>query len=450
MQMRPTVAIVLAAALTAAAGPARAQTPAAPDSGLGGFLGSFADSTDRYFGLSAAPVDTAGLDTVLFDSALRPRRRLELGVAPAFDFSRVDGSVPGLSATFGAAAPDPERNGPGRLKATIARATGPGVTLGGGRYTNRVRIARQPLDVDLWGGRRTSDLDRDDQAGLLPMARALLSGSDWTQYLREDGFAGALALRRGWWRVRAGYDDLLQSPQRTTTTWNLLGHALGRPGNLAAAPGRMRELDYAAAAHWPRLPLHTELAYQTSSRRLGSDFEYRRLRAAAALDLSLGRAASLVPQFLYGRLTGDPVPQAAFYLGGGSTLRSRHLDELGGSGVALAKVDLVGAQDLLALLRVPHPAALPLQGGLFAATSAVWGRDPSTGAVRRGVDWPDRRDWTSEAGAALIYSSAIFPQRSSLRVSCAWPVGPFAGASRWRISFTRAFDLLGPEPGDDE
>jgi hypothetical protein len=440
------LAAALAASLAAAPPPAAAQTPAARDSSLGGFLGAFSDSTDRYFGVSAAPVDTADLDTVLFDSADRPQRRLELGFAPSFDFSRVDGSTPGLSASLGVTPPEPGRTGWGRLRGGIARANGPRVTLGSVRYTNRLWLARQPFDLDLQGGRRTARLDRDDDEGLLVLARALVWGSDWTQYHRSEGFEGALAHRHGWWRASAGYRDLLQSPLRTTATWNLLGRDLGMPWNLAATRGRAHELEYAVIAHWPRLPLHTGIGYQTSSRRLGSDFEYRRVRLAAGLDLSLGRIASLVPQLTYGRLTGDPLPQAAFYLGGSGTLRRLHRDERGGTGVALAKLDLIGTQDLLALLRIPHPAALPLQGALFAASGALWGRDPFRGTVVRGGDWPDGRDWISEAGASLLYSSALFPQRSALRFSYAWPLGPNAREGRWSVSFTRPLDLLSPEP----
>ena len=446
MGPRRRLAITLAAALAIAPRPAAAQAPAAPDTSLDEYLGAFSDSTDRYFGVSAAPVDTAGLDTVLFDSALRPPRRLKLGFMPTFDFSRVDGSTPGVSASLSVTPPEPEHTGWGRLRGGIAHANGPDVVLGNVRYTNRLWLARQPFDLDLWGGRETAHLDRDDD-DLFTLVTALYSGSDWTQYYRAEGFAGSVSHGHGWWRAGAGYRDLLQSPLRTTTTWNLLDEELEMPWNLAATRGRAHELEYTAAARWPHLPLHTEIAYQTSSRRLGSEFEYRRGRVAAGLDLSLGRFLSLVPQFSYGRLTGDPLPQAMFYFGGSGTLRSPRGYERGGSGLAVAKLDLIGAQDLLALLHIPHPAALPLQGALFIASGATWGRDLHTGTVVRGDDWPDRHDWTSEAGASLLYNSALFP---TLHCSYAWPIGPGAREGRWSVSFTRPLDLLSDEPENDE
>jgi hypothetical protein len=441
-QTRLLLAAVLVAAL-APAPPAAAQAPAVRDTSLNGFLGTFSDSTDRYFGISAAPVDTAGLDTVLADSARRPRRRLELGFSPTFDFSRVDGSTPGISGSLGVTAPGPGHTGWGRLRGGISRANGPRETLGSVRYANRLWLDHQPFDLSLWGGRKTAHLDRDDDNDLLDMLGAFLTGSDWTQYCRSEGFEGSVAHQHGWWRASAGYRDLVQSPLRTTATWNLFNQDLDRPGNLAATRGRAHELEYTAAAHWPRLPLRTEIDYQTSSRRLGSDFEYRRVRAAAGLDLSLGHVASLVPQFAWGRVTGDDVPQADFFLGGPEMLRSLPCDQLGGTGMALAKLDLIGAQDVLALLHLPHPAALPLQGALFVASGATWGRDPYTGAVVRGGDGPDHRDWVSEAGASLLYTTPLFP---ALHLSYAWPIGPRAGEGRWSVSISRPLDLLRAEP----
>ena len=156
-----------------------------------------------------------------------------------------------------------------------------------------------------------------------------------------------------------------------------------------------------------------------------------------------------MPQFAYGRLTGDAVPQAAFYLGGGRTMRSLHRDARAGTGLAVARLELVTAGDVLETLRLPHSRAFPLRGALFAASSAAWGRDPFSGAVVRGDDWPDRRDWRSEVGASLLFQSALFSPGSALRTSCAWPVGPGAGGPRWSVSVSRALDLLRFPPRDE-
>ncbi len=438
----------LAAALLLTATPARAQVPAAPDTALGGFLRELADSTDGYFGLAAAPTDTAGLDTVLVDSASRPARRLAAGLAPDYDFNRVDGNTWGGTLTLRDGNQEPGEPGFGRLAGQLARAVGPRTTLGGARYTNRLPAAGGSLALDLWAGRRTDRLDRDDDERALDFLRAFVTGDDASQYLRADGFAGSLDHGHGVWRARVAWRDLWHSPLATTASWNLLDRRLVTPGNLAAAPGRTREAGYALSLRWPWLPLVTEVEYQTASRRLGSDFEYRRTRAAAALDLSLGRVAALVPQFAYGRLTGDAVPQAAFYLGGG-TMRSLHRDARAGTGLAVARLELVTAGDLLETLRLPHSGALPLRGAVFGTTSAVWGRDPYTGAVVRGDDWPGRRDWRGEVGVSLLFQSALFSPGSTLRTSCAWPVGPDAGGPRWSVSVSHPLDLLRFAPDTD-
>ncbi len=443
------LALAALAALLLPAPFARAQAPAAPDTALGGFLHTLADSTDRFFGVSAEPADTAGLDSVLAESS--PATRPELGFAPSFDFNRVDGSTPGLTLSLSQRASEPGRNGWGKLTGTIARAVGAHTTLGGARYENRLWVAKQPFDLSLWGGRATSTLNRDDQGRLLPMLRALCFGNDWTQYDRSDGFTAALAHEHRVWRASAGWRDLLQSPLQTTATWDLARRDLELISNLPAARGRNRELDFAAGLRWPRLPLRTDVSYQTSSRHLGSDFEYRRYRAAAGLDVSLARVASLVPQFAYGRLTGEAVPQALFYTGGDATMRTLRRDERGGTGFAAAKLDLISARDLLEVLHLPHSQAFPLQGALFAAASAVWGRDPYSGGVVPGVDWPDRQAWASEAGVSLLYASPLFfGEGSFLRVSYAWPIGPDSRTSRWSVGISRALDLLGPEPRGEE
>ena len=440
-------ASVLAAAMSVA--PAALAAPAPADSSLQHFLGQLADSTDRYFGVSAAPVDTAGLDTVLADQGASPRR-LEFSLMPSFAFNRADGPTYGGSLKLEFPGAGERRNGLGTLAGRLGYAVGSDRTLGGGQYQNRVWLGRTALDVELFAGRVTAGMDRDHRVGFLDAMGALFSGTDGTHYLRRDGFEGALAHDHSGWRVRAGWRDMLDSPLATTTTWNLFRREPDPRWNVPAVTGRARDLSLEAGFRWPRLPLRSEIGWTVSSPDLGSAFDFRRLRVATGADLTLGRAASLVPQLGYGSLTGTMVPQAAFYLGGAPTLRSVRRAALGGSGLAIARVDLIGARDLLADLRIPHPAALPLQGALFAASGAVWGVDPYAGpmpprpvGIPGGSGWPDRRDWLSEVGVSLIYSSAIFDEGSMVRFNYAWPVGPHRGGARVSLAFSHGLDLLG-------
>lgn len=442
------IAAPAAFAATIGVPPAALAAPAPPDSSLQQFLGQLSDSTDRYFGVSAAPVDTAGLDTVLSDQGSAPHR-LELSPMPSFAFNRADGPTYGGSLKLEFPSAGERRNAPGALTGRLAYPVGSDRALGGAGYRNRLWLGRAALDVELFAGRVTAGMDRDHRVGFLDAMGALLAGADGTHYLRRDGFEGALAHDHAGWRLRAGWRDMLESPLTTTTTWNLFRREPDPRWNVPAVTGRTRELSLEAGLRWPRLPLRSEIGWTVSSPELGSAFDFHRLRVATGADLTLGRVASLVPQVGYGRLGGTMVPQAAFYLGGAPTLRSLRRAALGGSGLAIARVDLIGAGDLLADLRIPHPAALPLQGALFAASGAVWGADPYAGptpprpvGIPGGDGWPDRRDWLSEAGVSLIYSSAIIDEGSMVRFNYAWPIGPHRGGARFSLAFSRGLDLL--------
>src|SRR5258706_3136227 len=103
MTRRMPTALGLALALCAVAGgaPAARAQEAAPDMLLHQFLHSLSDSTDSYFGLVAAPLDTAGLDSALAAGLARPcrgpRARTRFGYGPVLGFNRVDGTLAGAS-----------------------------------------------------------------------------------------------------------------------------------------------------------------------------------------------------------------------------------------------------------------------------------------------------------------------------------------------------------------
>jgi hypothetical protein len=227
-----------------------------------------------------------------------------------------------------------------------------------------------------------------------------------------------------------------------STTWDLFHKALVQPGNLQASPGRMRGFGIDAGVRVPFVPLTAAIAFDDASEALGGDFDYRRLRATLGGELTLGRFASLVPQLRYGRLTGDAVPQASFFLGGAHSLRSLNSEALGGTGLGVARLDLIGTPDLLALAHLPHPAFLPIQGGAFVASGAVWGHDPYGGPGSPERGWPSRGAWLSEAGVSLLYRPGIPETDFYLRLDHSWPIGPDDRGARWSVSYTRALDLL--------
>ena len=100
------------------------------------------------------------------------------------------------------------------------------------------------------------------------------------------------------------------------------------------------------------------------------------------------------------------------------------------------------APDLLTLLHIKHPAALPLQAAGFVGAGAGGGADPFGGPTVAGEAWPHEQDWLAEAGVSIVYSSALFDQGGMLRFNYAWPLGPTDRPPRFSLAFTRVLDLL--------
>ncbi|HEY6867099.1 MAG TPA: hypothetical protein VI792_07580 [Candidatus Eisenbacteria bacterium] len=436
---RRVAALVLAVALITAGGSARASgppvepEPAPPDTALHRFLGALSDSTDRYFGKSAAPLDTTGLDS-LEANPPAPSRRIAFGVLPTFDFSRVDGS------TFGATV---RLEGPariGRLRLHAAYAVGSEDWLGGAEYRRRVYRHGVAWTLEGWGGRETAPMNRDWHEIFLDAARALVNGSDRTNYLRHDGWRASFERESDSWRAGLGVRDMLESPAATTATWNLLHRDLVVTPNLPAAYGRVREIGIGAGARVPGTAARVQADGWTSGPALSSDLTYDRVRVALGADVTAGRWASVLPQAAWGFVSGNPTPQESFYLGAGPTLGSVPRDALGGTSFALAKLEVIAAGDLLGMVRIPHPALLYLQPAAFVATGAVGGADPYGGPARAGDRWPEPANWLSEAGVSLVYMPGLFG--STVRMSEAWPLGPTTRRERFVFVISHALDLL--------
>ena len=417
--------------------------PAPADTALERFLGSMSDSTATYFGAAAARTDTAGLDSALTYGLAHPRKndlpRFPLSFHADLGFSRVDGPVYGGAAAIGRAYQL------GKLEGLLDWASGPNDVLGGATYRRTSRLGEAAAwSLQLYGGRRTDGMDRDVEDIQLAMVRAFFSGTDYKHYLRRDGFEGSLARETGTWRARAAYRDMLESPMATTATWNLVNAEPVVVGNLPAARGRTREFTLEAGVRTPGLPVRAEIGYVSSSAATGSDFEYRRTRAALAGDFGIARRIAIVPQLAYGRLTGDALPQESFYLGGSNSSRGLLGATRGGTGQALARLDVIGSDDILALAHLPHPAWLPIQVGAFATAGAVWGTDPYGGPARSGVDWPDQEHWVSEAGGALLWRPGLPDPAGFFRFSYAWPLGPARESAGFTASYSRAIALVKP------
>lgn len=435
-------ALALGLLLILGPGAARARAAGAPpDTALGRYLGTLSDSTDKYFGRAATPLDTAGLDSAEIHPGATPHRahrlRDALSWVPIFNFNRADGS------TFGGGVRVGSSYGIGRLELDAAYTVAAQDWLGGATYRRRRERHGSRWTFEAWGGRETAHMNRDYDEPFLDAARALVNGTDRTSTLRHDGWSGSLERENRTWHAGLAIRDVLESAAETRATWNLLNRDLVITENLPATTARVRELGLGAGTRLAGLPLWVQGDYWTAGPALSSALAYDRVRVAAGGDLSIGRVASVVPQAAWGFVNGDQAPQDAFYLGAGPTLVSVPRDAQGGSSFGIAKLAVVSPADLLQALHLPHPVMLVLQPGVFAATAAVGGTDPYGGPGRAGDQWPDRANWLSEAGISLDYAPG-FGRNWIVRMSEAWPLGPTDRRERFQLVFSRHLDLLRP------
>jgi hypothetical protein len=435
------VGVLLAVASPAPA--ARAQGAPA-DTSVEGYVRSMADSTDRWFGLSAEAADTAGIDSArvwaLAHPGQGPRRHgLGVSLSPVLGFNRAIGGE--LGGEIGAGA----SRRLGRVTASAQWTTGADTWFGGGVYTKRWMAPNEEVlgsRFVLRAGRAYDSMDRDYHDPMLSAVHAFVYGSDRSDYLRRDG-ASAWWSRHtplGW--LGAGARDEFESPLVTTATWTLFRRTPVVIPNLAAHAARVHEVDTQAGVRLPHLPITLEGHAWFAGGALGGDAEYTRLRVAAGGALALGPHVAFAPELEYGRLTGEALPQDAFSLGG-PTLRSLDAQSLRGTGRALAHADFILTDPLQKLLGMQRAPVFPIQLGAFAGIGSVWGVDPVTGGpalTRR--DWPDKRDWLAEAGLSVLYRPGLPHPDSFVRLDWAVPIGADGRTRHFYVSYTRALNFL--------
>ena len=416
-----------------------ARPAAPPDSSVQQFLKDLSDSTSTYFGRTATPADTTGLDSVLayrlaHPTPIPPRRTLT--IYPDFDFQRADGPIYSLTLGVGEWA-----RRTGRVTAKASWAAGPNEALGLVTWSRGFGRG-QPWSLEISGGRWTSAFDREARSRKLTTLRAFTFGKDHNHYYRREGYQ--IGVHRRWPAGDFGlaWRDDQQSVLETTTGWTLFRNGLSEFVNRPAATGRIHEVEAVASLPLDPFPAKFDITHQTSGHAIGSDVEYRRTRGVIAGSWGLGHWATLVPQGVYGRLTGVHIPQAMFYLGGTHSMRSMSSGDRGGNGYIMGRADILGSGDVLAALHIPHPAFLPVQAGVFGGVGAVWGTDPFGGPDRPGVDFPHREDLVSEVGVSAIYQPGFPEPTAIMRINYAFALGPARESQTLSVSFTRALDLL--------
>jgi hypothetical protein len=304
---------------------------------------------------------------------------------------------------------------------------------------------RARLGLRLAAGRYTLAFDRDYYEPILTSINAFFVGEDRHQYLRRDGFSTSLRLSAEPGFVFAGWRDQLESSLPYTTDWYVFGHGPELPFNDPATFGRVSELTFGGDADIPGTRFRVNAMYWTSDPRMDSDMLYRRTRVSVGGDVSVGSHFSLVPQVTYGVLRGETPPQEAFTLGGVANLRTLKRNELSGAGRAYGRVDLILVDDVGRPLRLPIPARLPLQLGMFAGSGAVWGRDPVSGdAVPTTRLTPNQDEFLSEVGAGVMLRFGIPNPLTALRFEVAFPIGPDGRGAAYALAFQQPLNLLPP------
>jgi hypothetical protein len=441
----PAVAGVAVAGLVLAAAAARAgEAPA--DSALHSYVRQLSDSTDAWFGITAAPLDTAGLDSALASGLALPpgarragrTRAVQLGWSPAPGFNRADGGQLGLGLSLTSS------RLPGRLHGRAQYTTGTKDVIGEGGWSDSWRVGlRSRLSLDLAAGRWTEPFNRDSFDPIFATMGALLWGGDRHHYLRRDGFRASVGLGGESHWARAAWRDQAETSLPYTTRWTVFGSLPDPRANDPAAEGRTRELAFTGQVTIPGTRFHARATHWTSDPRMGSDFTYRRTAVNVAGDVSLGRHLALVPRASYGRLRGEVLPQQAFYFGGNPDIRTLDAYSLSGSGRTYVRSDLILVDDLRTLLRLPLPAWLPLQAGVFAGSGASWGRDPLTNdAIATRRDFPRRSEWMSEAGVSLAWRPGIPDPLSAVRFEYALPIGADERGAAFVVSWTHPLGML--------
>jgi hypothetical protein len=425
------------------AAPAMSAAPADADSTLDGYLRQLSDSTDTYFGVAAAPLDTAGLDSALVrglaDPRWRPKGPISTSFAPWLMFNRATGPIYGASAAIGRPRTGWEASG----SLGLAVGPDPDLWLGSGTLRRTWGRSGDEWEARVGAGRWVQSVDRDAGEEGLSQFRAFFFGSDTRHYLRRDGFEAHLEHRHAAWTAGLIYRDRLESPLPVTTGWYLFGHDLKVPGNLQATSGRSREIEGEVSVPLP-FSVRADLDVLVSSPSLGSEFDFTRTRYTVVGDLAPRRWISLVPRVAYGRTLGAMTPQSAHYLGGAFTLRSLVGGSRGGTGMAFGALDALLWKDVLSLFGARPPALLQFQPAVFVAAGALWGEDPYGGPPRPGTLWPEEPAWLPEAGVGLVYRPGLPTPATYFRFDFATGIGQNPEGSTFLFSVYSPLDLLRP------
>jgi hypothetical protein len=410
-----------------------ASSAGTDDDPLAPFLRDLADSTDAYFGRSAAPFDTTGNDSLIRVFGSEPpvpgearHRKAGIRMSPVIGFHRATGQVVGLDV----ATKDLELS---RIDARLSC----GLSNKEGRY--RLDARRAIALIDSGGGRGGLRIEAAYSRETLPFAPEHASplqsevGAFFTGRDRQDVFerrCGSLGLSltasdftagAGW---RFGRDQSMPRATRFT----LWGADRAVPLVTPATEGYFSEgfSEFSSDfRHLPRLGAQTTYAGRDRWRsRIAAAEDFDPFGFKLNLQMEVGAAAAKGPS------------QDRFELGGPYAVPSMGYGDESGNRLAFGKIELAHGLDLLKALRIPHPSMVVLHPAVFMQEGAAWTASDGRWAV------PPDESWRAAAGISLLHLPGIISPSTYVRMQMAWSIRKESGVPRFTLSIGRWDDLV--------
>ena len=432
-------ALVLVALLAA---PAFAQEPAPPDS-LDLFLKGLADSTDASYGTHSVTFDTTGIDTLALNALTHPpvikQRRQGASLYPMLGFHRAEGWIVGAGAQVGS-----RKAGWLELSGTYSFSNEEGRYSFGYRRTllysgpqlrrslverGRIIPGKTRLDMEVRYARESLPFAPEHATPRLNNPDAWLTGNTSSSLYERRGFEGSLTLWTGDWRLQGGYRDAVEENMPLVNDWTLFTHRENVPRNIPASAEDYRE------------PFGS-IGWLRSDWDLGALAEYEgngdlwRARGVLAKGINVARPLKAYAQFEYGAAASDAPLQRRWFIGGPRAVPTLVMDSGGGDHMMLGKLEFIEAHDVLKATGLPHPDWLVLQPLFGVRGGATWNRDEVFAK-------PPSEAWAGSAYAGLAYRLGIPDPDVFLRMFVAFPIGPNAGQTTFRVMLRAPFDLLG-------
>ena len=429
--MKPSMMFCAAAALVLLAQPAGGQDAEDP---LGPFLRDLADSTDAFFGRSAASFDTTGIDSLIRISGglmseapgSAAARRFSTSKGPVVGFHRSTGLVLGVKTRAG----DSHRgwataqlsygfaNKEGRYRAALASVLAGHESAGGPRH----------LVLEISYSRETLPFAPEHACPVESAVGTLLTGRDRQSVYERRGGSVQLTWSDRSFIAGIGWRRARDQSMPTVSRFKVLGAGGTLPAVTPTRPGSFKEGFAEFSCNFLPVPRHlgVEAGYASRDRwraRLAAAHDIDRFGFKVNVQCEWGVAARNGPQ------------QSRFEIGGPLAVPSLGLGDESGNRLLLGKTELIRGIDLLKALHVPHPSMLVLHPAIFIHGACVWTESEGRWSA------PPAACWRGAAGVALLHLPGIILPASYVRLQMAWPLGLESGVARFSVALGRWHDL---------